>query len=155
MLCYLFFFYHRAWSSPTQRITAHHLLYYFRFCRESFSWLFPSRSYHHNLQSKFAARICCDYLPQKFAAEICRWNLPQEFVVAICLGFFVYVSKSFLYMRKSRLHEYNLFLYVNKTFLLWYFLSYQCFFLFTVQKMKLSIKDFFNKCDQIPRKIRI
>ena len=112
----LVFFYHRAWSSPTQGIAAHHLLYYFRFCRESFSWLFPSRSYHHNLQSKFAARICCDNLPQKFAAEICRWNLPQEFVVAICLGFFVYVSKSFLYMRKSRLHGYSLFFICEQNF---------------------------------------
>ena len=30
-----------------------------------------------------------------------------------------------------------------------------CFFYHTAQKMKLSIKDFFSKCDQIRRKLRI
>ena len=32
---------------------------------------------------------------------------------------------------------------------------FHCFWLHTAQKMKFSIKDFFSKCDQIRRKLRI
>ena len=51
-----------------------------------------------------AAGICCDYLS-------------LEFAVAICRGFFVHVSKSFLYVRKSHLYGRKLFLSVSRTFL--------------------------------------
>ena len=36
-----------------------------------------------------------------------------------------------------------------KTVFFWKFCKYQFSFLTTAQKMKFSIKDFFNKCDQI------
>ena len=87
--CYLFSFYLHVWSSPTQRITHHHLPHY----------IFEN-------------------LPQDFAVRLCRRNLPWKFAVAICPGFFVFVSKSFfVYVSKSCLCRSKNFLFVSKTFL--------------------------------------
>ena len=66
--CYLFSFYLYLWSSPTQRIAPHHLLY----------------CIFENLLWEFATRICLGYLPQDFAMGICCRTLWWLFAARIC-----------------------------------------------------------------------
>ena len=73
---------------------------------------------------------------------------------------------SLIKFNRSYIIEFNLnfqkknILLINSTFLsswlLLHFIELLALFVtVTVQKMKLSIKDFFSKCDQIRRKLRI
>ena len=125
--CYLFSFYLHAWSSPTQRVAPHHLLYCIF---ENLPWEFAARICHGYLPQEFAVGICRRNLPWIFAARICRRNLPWEFATGICRGYFpwefavgichgnfVYVSESFfVYVSKSCLFGSKNFLYVRKLF---------------------------------------
>ena len=117
MLCYLFFFYHRAWSSPTQGITAHHLLYYFWFCRESFSREFLVAISLEKLPPQFAVKICRQNLLWLFAAKICCGNLPLEFAAGICRGYLPWVfciCKQILFI-----YEKISFTWIQSFFYLW------------------------------------
>ena len=78
MLCYLFSFYLHAWSSPTQRIAPHHLLYCIF---ENLPWLYAAGICRRNLPWLIAARICRGNLLQVFAVAIFRENLPWIFCI--------------------------------------------------------------------------
>ena len=71
LLCYLFSFYLHVWSSPTHRITPHHL-----------TW-------------KFDVEICRENLPQEFAEAISR-----GFFVFVSKASFVSESRSCSYESK-------------------------------------------------------
>ena len=117
MVCYLFSFYIHTWSSLTQRIAPHRLLY----------------CIFENLPWSFAAGICHGNLPQEFAVAICDENLPWKFAVAICRGIFVYVRESFfVYVSKSCVYGSKPFLYVSKTFLICEIFFINSVFLFTI-----------------------
>ena len=83
-------------------------------CRGNLTWLFAVGICHGYLQWLFAVGICRSYLPWEFAVAICRENLLGLFAV----GFFVYVSKSFLVcVSKSCLYGSKPFLDMSKSFL--------------------------------------
>ena len=118
-----------------------------------------------------------DSLAANAWSEFC--NYPTNSICRIAIGsasnFFVYSNKLIqVYNYFLRIHnptnilQYNLchflltFLFLRRVLYQQWLVGHKSFFhwwwrynFYTAQKMKFSIKDFFSKCDQIRRKLRI